>query len=156
MAGTDSELKMVTKGLLPWKFTVMAGPREIAEVVDHGWWPLKGELAIEGARYQARRERVMSGAFVFESAGVVLARASKRSVLRRSFVIEHSGRHYTLRPKSAFHRDLQLLDGSTHLGSLTPESVVKRRANVDLPREWPLAIRVFVIWLAVMLWQDAL
>jgi hypothetical protein len=64
---------------------------------------VRGELTIQGATFKAHRERMMSGAFV----------------------IEHSGRRYPLRAKSA------------------------------LPREWTVPARVFIIWLAVMLWKSS-
>jgi len=44
------------------------------------------------------------------------------------------------------------LDGSRQIGSLAPNSVFARRAAVDLSDEWPLPVRVFIIWLTAILW----
>jgi len=154
MASKEAKaLKMIPKGFASWKFSVMDGSESVADVVDRGWWPGKAKLTIQGATYKAYRERAMSGAFVLESAAGVLARAEKPSALRRSFVIEHSGRRYTLRAESALRRELLLFDDSKHIGSLSPEGAFTRRATVNLPREWALPVRVFVVWLAVMLWN---
>ena len=96
----------------------------------------------------------MSGAFVLESTAGVLARARKPSAWRRSLIVEHSGRQYTVRATSAFRREFVLLDGCTRIGSVSPEGIFTRRAAVDLPQTWPLPVRVFIIWLTVMLWKQ--
>ena len=68
-------------------------------------------------------------------------------------LVEHSGRQYTLRATSALRREFILLDGSTRIGSLSPDGIFTRRADVDLPSTLPLTVRVFIIWLTVMLWK---
>ena len=95
----------------------------------------------------------MSGAFILESAGTVLARAEKPSAFRRTLLIHYEGREFTLRATSVFWRHFVLLDGSRQIGSLAPNSVFTRGAAVDLPDEWPLPVRVFIIWLTVILWM---
>jgi hypothetical protein len=145
-------LKMIPKPF-SWTFSVMDGSESVAHAVDRSWWADKGELTVEGVTYTARREGVMSGAFLLESTAGVVARATKPSALRRSLIVEHSGRQYTLRAASALRREFVLLDGSTRIGSLSPEGIFTRRAAVDLPSTLPLTVRVFIIWLAAMLWK---
>jgi hypothetical protein len=60
----------------------------------------------------------------------------------------------TLRATSAFTRELILLDGSSQIGSISPEGLVGRRAIVDLPDEMPLPVRIFITWLALRLWDS--
>ena len=145
-------LKMIPK-TFSWTFSVMDGSEAVARAVDRSWWSDKGELTIQGITYTARRERPMSGAFLLESAAGVVARATKPSAFRRSLIVEHAGRQYTLRATSAFRRTFVLLDGSTRIGSLSPEGLFTRRAAVDLPPTFPLDVRVFIIWLTAMLWK---
>ena len=95
----------------------------------------------------------MSGAFILESTAGVVARATKPSSLRRVLIVEHWGCQDTLRAASALRREFILLDGSTRIGSLSPEGIFTRRADVDLPSGLPLTVRVFIIWLTVMLWK---
>jgi hypothetical protein len=155
MASAEANvLKMIPKAFSR-EFSVMDGSQAVANVVDLSWWRRKGELTIQGGAYKVHRERAMSGAFVLESAAGVLARAEKPGVLRRCLVIEHSDRRYTLHAKSPLRRELLLFDDSKQIGSLSPEGVFTRRATADLPRVWPLPVRVFVIWLAVMLWKSS-
>jgi len=145
-------LKAIPKRWFSWNFTVMEGSQPVADI-DVSWWREKGLLTIQGTTYKVYREGLMSGAFILESAGAVLARAEKPSAFRNSFIIEHAGKHYTLCKKSAFRREFLLLDGSGEIGSLSPEGIFTRRARVDLPEDLPLPVRVFIIWLAVILWK---
>ena len=95
----------------------------------------------------------MSGHFILESLGSVMARAEKLSAFRRSFTIHHEDRRYTLRAKAIFRRTFLLLEGDREVGSLSPEGLFTRRATVDLPQALPLPVKVFIIWLAVILWK---
>ena len=96
------------------------------------------------------REGLMSGDFILESAGSVLARAQKPSAFRRCFVIEHASRRYTLRAESAFKRSFVLLLDDKEVGSITPEGCFTRRAIADLPQDMLLPMKIFTIRLAVI------
>lgn len=147
-------LQAIPQSWLSWDFTVLQGEVPIADI-DVSRWREKGELTVAGATYRVYREGLLSGTFVLESAGGVLARA-KKTTFFRSFLVEHAGRQYTLRAKSAFRRQLVLLEGaegSREIGSISPAGLFTRRASVDLPEELPLAVRVFLIWLTIVLWK---
>jgi hypothetical protein len=147
-------LTAVPKQWFSWDFTVTEGSQAVADI-DISWWREKGVLTVDGVDYRVYREGMMSGDFILESAGSVLARAQKPSAFYRSFEIASEGMRYTLRAESAFRRTFLLLDGDRKVGSVSPEGVFTRRAIVDLPPALPLALRVFVIWLAVILWKRA-
>jgi len=143
-------LQMVPTRWYSSNVSVMDESRPVADI-DVSWWREKGVLTIQGSRYGVYREGLMSGAFVIEHAGTVLARAEKPSIFRRTFLVHHEGRDYTLRAMSAFGRRFLLWDGSRQIGSLAPTSVFRRGAAVDLPDEWPLPVQMFIIWLTVIL-----
>jgi hypothetical protein len=145
-------LTAIPKHWFTWDFTVHEGSQAIAEI-DVSWWREKGTLTIQGQDYRVYREGVMSGYFVLESAGSVLARAEKPSAFRRTFLVEHAGRQYTLQAKSAWRRAFVLLQGSEEVGGIAPLGIFSRRASVDFPESLPLPVRVFLLWLAVLLWK---
>ena len=116
-------------------------------------WRETGALTIGDTTYRMYREGPMSGAFILEHAGSELAQAEKPSVFRRELVIRHAGHDYTLRPESMFRRAFVLLDGSQQIGSVAPESAFTRKAAADLPDSLPLPVRMFVVWLAMILWR---
>jgi len=145
-------LRMVPK-TCSWTFSVMDGAEPVAQAVNASWWSDKAEINLQGATYIARREGVMSGAYLLESPTGVVARATKPSIWRRSLIVEHAGHTYILRPASAWRREFVLCDGPTRIGSISPESVFTRRAVVDLPPALPLIAQVFIIWLTATIWK---
>ena len=145
-------LRATPKQWCSWNFAVTEGSQALANI-DISWWREKGVLTVHGVDYRVYRERMMSGDFILEAAGSVVARAAKPSAFHRSFTIVHEGKRYTLRAKSVFRRGFVLLDGDREIGSLSPEGIFTRRATVDLPQALPLPVKVFIIWLAVILWK---
>jgi hypothetical protein len=134
-----------------YTFSVMNGTEPVAHAMDLSWWRDKGELRIQDDIYTAHRDE---SSYVLESAAGVLARAERPRKWFRELVIEHSGRRYTLCAKSAFRRQLLLLEGCTQIGSISPEGLFTRKAAVKLPQALPLFLQVFIIWLAMTLWED--
>ena len=145
-------LQIVPTHWYSWDFTVTEESRPVADIAT-SWLREKAELTIDDATYHLYREALMSGAFVLEHAGSVLARAEKPSIFRREFVIRHAGREYTLLPRSMFGRAHVLLDGSREVGSLAPDRVFTRNATADLPHDLPLPVRMFIVWLTVISWR---
>jgi len=145
-------LTVIPKSWFSWNFTVMDGSRAIADI-DVSWWREKGLLTVDGIDYNIYREGLMNGTFILELSGAVLARAEKLNVFHRTFLIEYAGKQYTLRAKSALLREFSLSDGDREIGTLSTKGVFTRRATVEFPEEIPLQAKVFIIWLAVILWK---
>jgi hypothetical protein len=143
-------LTAVPKNWFSWDFTVMDGSQAVAEI-EVSSWREKGILTIQSVDYRVYKKSVMSGVFILESSGAVMARAKKPSAFRRSFILDHGGSQYTLRAASFFGSEFLLLDGDREIGSLSQKGVFSRRIIVNLPAELPLPLRVFIIWLTVIL-----
>ena len=125
-------------------------------IVDLSNWREAGELTIKGSTYRVYREGLMSGAFLLEDdTGSILSRAEKPSALYRSFLVEHGGRTYTLEAESTWFRKFILSEGGMQIGSVYPEHSMTRKSVVELPDEIPLAVRVFMFWLVMILWKRA-
>jgi len=148
---TASSLALTPRRWYSWDFTLTSGDRTLAQL-DLSWRE-KGVVTIGDFEHRVYREGMVGGDFVIERGGEVLARASKPSVFRHTIVITHDGRQYTLRRKSFWKRAFVLLEGDTTIGSLSPNSWLGRDATVHLPNDWPLAVKTFVVWLAIILWK---
>jgi hypothetical protein len=144
-------LKVIPK-MWSYTFSVMDGTQSVAQSVALSWWTDKGELQVQGTAYTARRDK---SSYILESAAGILVRAEQPRKWYRELVIEYSGRQYTLRTKSMFRREFLLLEGATQIGSIAPEGLFTRKAAAELPKEFPLFLQVFVIWLAMTLWKHA-
>jgi hypothetical protein len=146
-------LRALPKSLFSWDYAVLDGQQPVADI-EVSFWGERGRLRVQDASYDVRREGWL-GAFVLEADGSVVARAEKSSPFLRSFAIEHAGRSYTLRARSPFERTFLLEQGSRAIGSVSPEGMFTRRARADLPEDLALPLRVFMIWLALILWKRA-
>jgi hypothetical protein len=134
-----------------YSFSVTDGTESVAQAVDLSFWRDQGELRIQGYIYKARRNR---SSYLLESTAGVLARAERPRRWLRELGIEHLDRRYTLRAKSPFRRQLLLLEGSTQIGSISPDGLFTRKAEVELPQALPLFLKVFIIWLAMTIWKQ--
>ena len=145
-------LQAIPKHWFSWDFTVVQGSQALADI-DMSAWRERGTLTVEGKSYRVYREGVMSGDFILESPEELVARAAKPSVFRRAFLVEYGGQQYELRAKSVLRRTFVLLDGQREIGSVSRESVLTRRTAVDLPEHLPLPVRIFIVWLVVIVWK---
>jgi hypothetical protein len=145
-------LQATPRNWFSWNFVVSDGEREVADI-RLAMLREAGELVVEQNTYRVNREGIMSGAFVLQSAGRDLARAEKPSAFQRSFQIVVDGETYTLGAKSAFRRKFVLKDGERPVGSVYPVNAFTRKCIVDLPADIPLPVRVFMVWLVIILWK---
>jgi hypothetical protein len=142
-------LKAIPRAWYSRSYTVLEESQPVADI-DLSWWRKSGVLTVQGETYKMYRKGLMSGAFVLQSGGAVLAHAEKPSPLRQSFNVELDGKTYVLR--SLYRRDFYLLEGSEKIGSIRPEDS-SRRVLVDLPEGMPLPVKAFLIWLVLILWK---
>ena len=116
-------------------------------------WREQARVELEEGTYNLRREGFCSGDFYIEKDGKVVASATKPSIFRNVFQIDLPNHHLTLRKQSLLNRRLAVFEGDKQIGSVYPRSIFARRFNIDLPSDWPLASRIFVFWLAFLIWN---
>jgi hypothetical protein len=147
-----SALALVPKAWYSWDFSVIGGNRTLA-VLDLSAWRERADIMIDGGTHRVFREGAVSGDFIIERGGLKLARATKPSAFRNMFIVHYNGRDYTLRKRSVWGRTFELMDGERQIGSIERTSWWTRRAAADLPSDWPVPVKAFVIWLAIILWK---
>jgi hypothetical protein len=150
--GEMSMLELVPLGWFSWDFSVLQSGSPIAEIRICSRRE-RGVLAVGGSRYNIYREGMMSGQFILELNGTQLAHAEKRSWRYRSFTVQHEDKTYILKAESAFRQTFLLSENDRQIGSISPARMFKRKAMADLPDELPLSIKVFLLWLTVILWK---
>ena len=145
-------MRVVPKKWYSWDFSLVSGDRTLA-TLDLSAWREKADILVEGVTHRVFREGVMTGDFVLERGSQVLARATKPSAFRNAFIVTYNGKSYMQRKPSAWRRAFVLLDEERHIGSVSPLSAWTRQATADLPRDWPMPIKAFIIWLVIILWK---
>jgi hypothetical protein len=145
-------MTMAPKRWYSWDYTVTSGDKTLA-TLDLSSWRERAEIVIGDSTYRVFREGSFSGDFIIERGGQERARATKPSAFRNTFIVHYNGRDYTLRKESVWRRTFVLMDDDRVIGVIKPERSWSRRADADLPDEWPAAIKAFVIWLVIILWK---
>jgi hypothetical protein len=147
-----SALTLAPRRWYSWDFTLHDGPREVADL-DLSAWREKATLTIDDVEYRVYREGLMSGDFLLERGNTILARATKPSAFRDRFVMHYEGRDYMLRKASVWRRTFVLEDADREIGRIVPHSMWRRDGTATLPAAWPLPLRTFIVWLAIILWK---
>jgi hypothetical protein len=145
-------LQAVPKAWLAWDFDVRDDGGQTLGEVRLSSWRERGAVCAAGLEYRVFRECLL-GAFVLEEDGRPLARAVKTSALFRSFEIEHEGRSLTLKALSAVRRAMVLSEGEIVVGTIEPEGILTRRARIQMLDELPFVLKLFAIWLTMLLWK---
>ncbi len=135
-----------------WHFKVMDGETEVA-VINMSHWRERGTLQIKGVALKVYRKGWLKGTYALTVDGIELARAEKPGIFRRTILIHHAQNHYTLTAVSVFRRKMLLMQGDKVIGTLAPRGAFSRRMVAKLPDTLSEPLRVFVIWLTLILWK---
>jgi hypothetical protein len=135
-----------------WAFTVADDGQPVG-TLDISAWRERGEVTVAGQTLRIVRQGFVSSDFRLEGGGTVVATATKPSVFRREFALTFSGRTLRLQPRSAWGRALVLREGERDVGEVKPRALWSRRATATLPDTLPAPVRLFVLWLAMLVWK---
>ncbi len=144
-------LRVESDSWFSWDFTILDGEREVAKL-DQSWWSEAAEMEIEGESCRLYREGMM-GDFVLEAGGEVSVRAEKPSALRNAFVVRHGDESFELEKESVWKQKYSLRRHGRDAGSIAKESWATSNLTADLPEDLPLRVRVFMVWLVLVLWK---
>lgn len=117
------------------------------------WLREAGRLHIDGIAHELRREGLVSGAFTLSCQGMPVASARKPSALRNRFEVEYEGRQYEVVRAAWWGRRYEVRAHGQPIGSIGPHHPFTRRAEIALPDELTLPVKVFVAALVVLLWN---
>ncbi len=141
-------------GWISWDFHVLDGEREVT-TVDLSRLRERGAFSWDGEQYILHRESALRGVFVLENGGRVLAKAEKASFLSRRFEVTAGHRRMTFRAASPWRRQFVLHHGARQIGSLRPVRLLARTVTLDFPDDLGVPVKVFLLFLAVIMWRRA-
>jgi hypothetical protein len=145
-------LKTIPNHWFTWNCEVLEGNAPVASIYFNAWGEA-GELFFEGFRYRVYRQGPLSGTFILQQDDNSIAWAEKPNPLFRMFSVNYGGHQYELKAKSPFGRTFVLHEYEQIVGSIYPEHAFTRRAIIDLPESIPLVVRIFMVWLVMILWR---
>jgi hypothetical protein len=98
-------------------------------------------------KFEARETFFSGGSYVIESNNSILAVAERRG---RTFSFDLGTRQYQLCPESHWKRSFVLLEGEWQVGRIYSE---RGEVIAELPANLSLPVRVFMLWLIMLLWN---
>ena len=137
------------KGIFSQSYVVEDGDDSLELKVSP--WRESAEFDFGGEEYELRRES-FSGAFVLELDGEVLARAEKR-MLQGAFDVDIGDYACSLRKTSFLGSRFGLFEEEEQVGSIGRTGFFRSDVTADLDFIRPMPARVFVLWLALLLWK---
>ena len=128
--------------------------RSVARV-KFAWSFEQGELTIGDTVYVIRQDCPGYCSFVLQDQEHPIAHArTVKTIFNRTCTIEYGGRCYHLEDKSAWHRHIVVRDGVEFVGYIESKHLFSPTINACLPESLPLAIRGFIIALAMHMWTS--
>jgi hypothetical protein len=147
-------LRAIPKGWLSSNFKILENDVEIAEL-NFKFASEEVNIEIQGIDYkfEPRETYFSGGSYVIESNNSVLAVAERPGMLGEAFSFVLGEKQYQLRPESGWSLKFILLEGEQEVGAIYPEGVFSSRAIAELPADISLPVKVFILWLVVLLWK---
>jgi hypothetical protein len=142
------------RNIFSWDYDFFEGTQHLASL-DGAVLTEAGRLLIGSGEFECRRQGFASGDFELIAEGERYVSATKPSAFRRRFEIHFGDRHLVLEAASAMGRKFELLESGRVIGSVRPKALLSRRGRADLPDDLPVAIRLFVVWLVILMWKRA-
>ena len=138
--------------VLSHRYQLLKGESSVGEL-KLSWFGEEAEAVVENRRIEMHREGKFSGAFILESGGKELARAVKPSLWSSRFEVSFGNVTCELQKPSLFKSKFELRRDGSVIGSVDRKSIWKTTAQANLPDEWPNALKVFILWLVIIIWQ---
>ena len=145
-------LEAIPTNFLAKNFRLEQDNKLVGEL-DPSIWRCKATLELEEGTYNLYREKLLGGDYLLEHDGTIVTRAIKTNVFRNKYAIQIGNRVLEFKKVHWTSRKFGLFDGDQQVGGIYPRGIFTKRAKIDLPQEWPLASRVFMFWLAFLIWK---
>ena len=145
-------LKAEPKNVLSSRYRLYDGEIDVGEL-RMSWVKERSEAVIDGHSVDMYREGTFSGAFILAANGSEIACAVKPSFWTSTFEVSFGNVTFELAKRGTFKSAFELRLEGTVVGSIERESIWKRTARANLPDDWPNALKVFILWLVLVIWQ---
>jgi hypothetical protein len=121
--------------------------------VDGAMLVERATATVGSAKYALYRETLFSGTYVLERGTHVVARAYRRSMFRTSFDVVWGDKTLALRKLSIWRPTYGVFENDEQIGTVKPVGFLSQRGTLDGASSLSLEIRVFLLWIALMMWK---
>lgn len=117
-------------------------------------WRNRGEITVAGRRLQVKRRGAFRDTFALYDGNEALLEIVQPAALRSKLVFAYEGRSFDVGNR-AWYSSTQIVEaGGQIVGCVRSRGLFSGGAVADLPDDLPLAVRVFIAWIALVRWDD--
>ena len=147
-------MQAIPVSLLSWKFEIRDGGQRVCRI-EQSFFRERGSFFLDGRTYTLGRAAGWGDYWVCKGgeAGRILASADKVSFFGRRFDVEIEGDRFELVPKSMFSLGFDLRRDGETIGTIRRAGIFTRKMDIDLPEDLPISLRVFLVWLVLMMFR---
>jgi hypothetical protein len=147
-------LTCIPQSLCSWDFRVFGASAGEAGLAFN-FFSEQGSISVGGRELAIRKHGPMSGHWTLELGGTVCAEARKPSAMFRSFEVRSGDAQWTVKARSAFARDYEILSGESVVGTIRPAHPFTRRSFIECSSSVPEFAQLFSFWLVAITWRRA-
>ena len=118
-------------------------------------WRDQGRFTVQGRDLKLKREGALKDTFTLFDGDAAILQVKQPRVLRHKLEFQYDGRDFAIRDKAWYSSTVLVESGGSLVGSVRKRGLFSTGATVDLPDSLPLAVRVFVGWIAMVRWDAA-
>jgi hypothetical protein len=114
-------------------------------------------IEADGVTVEGERSGLMKPVYTLKNGERTIARVRKTSAVRTRYALDLGGAEITIRQTGWTGRQFLVSRGDEQIGSVRRRGWWGRHAEINLPPEWPLGLKIFVFWIIALAWrrQDA-
>lgn len=117
-------------------------------------WRAQAEIAVQGRSLRLQKHGVLRDTFAVLDGDIPIIEVTQPTLWRSRLTFKFDGTEFQIMGKAWYSSRLLVKSGGAVVGSIRTRGLFVAGANVDLPDNLPLAVRVFVGWIAMIRWDE--
>ncbi len=146
-------LELRKKSLFSNEYVAEENGNVVAEL-SRSRWREQGEIKVHGRSLKLKKQGVLRDTFAVFDGDTVIVEVAQPSSLRSRLTFQFDGRDFEIRDKAWYSSTLLVKSGGSVVGSVRSRGLFFARTIVELPDSLPLALRVFIGWIAIVRWAE--
>ena len=127
---------------------------KVVAELSRNLWRQRGEMDIDGKTFRFQRDGTFKSKFSLMDSDQVLIEVEQPSTFKSGLVFRYADKEYQMVKKAWYSRTFIIKHKNKVLGSIERKTVFSSTTLVDLPKDYPLAMAVFIGWIAMVRWDD--
>jgi hypothetical protein len=148
-----TKLQARSRGFFGQRIEITRGGEEVARVRLRTW--KEGcRITADGDTVEGRRKGIWKPVYELRRDDRLVTSIRTQRVLRSWLAMELGSALIEIRPEGFLQRSYVLRMGAREIGSIRKSSWLFSTVDIDLPDDWPLALKIFVFWVIASIWRS--